>query len=425
MHRLSTRFANLISSTRVAILILIALLVASLGRVLLPGTATSRYYGLLLATLLGALALSTAVCTVQRVLRRLKHKSQGPETLAFSHTASWEADPLAEGNLPARLQRKGFVLSQREDGIWVSNKSEWAWLASAGFHLGLVIFLMGAGINSLFTVKGVVMVPEGATVTVPQNLQIQQRGALSKNERGFNLTLQRLTPDYTGKNADQIESDIIFTTEEQVKPQTVLVNQPGRLGNWAILFRDWGYSPNITLSQGEKQLISNWLNLNSDYDNQQTKFKDVFPNVQEGLRLEIELFPDYVENEGIGSTKGHVPNNPYVYIKVLSAKGKSLFAGVVPAGGSLSQNGWTLEFTDLRLYETFDVVKDPGEFVIAFGAWLCAICGLIRAGYYTRRIWFKVESQGTGYVVAWRGWSEYFRLAFREEMTSYFEEGKQ
>jgi cytochrome c biogenesis protein len=417
-----------LTSVRVAIVLLIILIAASILGTLVPQQrSTAEYlarYGQLAAlfdrlqitrlyhsvwyvALLALFSLNIIICTIARLSAKL-HRALHPrfETEVRHLQAMRVKDrvrlalPLARARslVAGELARHHYRFreSEAESRVHLNARKHILGIFGADVvHLGLLVILAGGIVSGLSGRRANLTLVENQTLPVP--------GA------AFNLRLDKFSTDfYPNGSVKAWKSRLsVMEGDRPVLEKTIEVNHPlayrGTTFYQSGYGRDWedpslefivkkksdpGYLRTVWLHPGEKAAV-------------------------EGEDLEITVarfIPDFVLDEKNQPTsRSAEPNNPAAYIEGKRG-GEMLFSGWVFAKfpdftriHSAKETDLSFEFKDVRApeYSVIQAARDPGAIWIWIG---CALlmAGLFLAFYWpTREIRFILEeSQGRTEIAA-------------------------
>jgi cytochrome c biogenesis protein len=262
-------------------------------------------------------------------------------------------------------------------------------------HVGLLIILAGGIISGLAGVRGSLTLSENQTLPVPQ--------------AGFSVRLDKFTTEfYPDGNIKDWKSNLtIIDGDKPVLQKSVEVNHP--LSYKGFVFYQSGYGSNW-----ENPELEVWLKKKSDLGYlKNIRLRIGQPATVDGEDLTLtatRFLPDFVLDEkNQPSTRSLEPNNPAVLIRGERA-GAEVFSGWIfakfPDFAQMHQakeSEFKPELKDVKApqYSVLQTAKDPGVSLIWVG---CAVLmlGLFIAFYWpTREIRLVLEeSQGKTEIAA-------------------------
>jgi cytochrome c biogenesis protein len=433
---------NFFTSIKVAIVLLIILIAASILGTLVPqGRSAQEYlarYGQLAGlfqklqltrlyqslwyiVLLVLFSLNLIICTLVRLSPKLRRvfrptcdfdpksvqvlKIKDKFRLALAPAAAAEA-------VQAELGRRHYRLRGQASGnshCLIARKRLLGLFGSDVVHVGLLIILAGGIISGLTGVRGSLTLSENQTLPVPQ--------------AGFSVRLDKfITEFYPDGNVKDWKSELtIIDGDKPVLQKSVEVNHP--LSYKGFVFYQSGYG-----SDWEKPELQVWLKKKSDPGYLKSIRLTVGrPAAVEGEDLTLtatRFLPDFVLDEkNQPSTRSLELNNPAALIRAERA-GSELFSGWIFAKfpdfaqmHQAAESEFKAELKDIKApqYSVLQTAKDPGVPLIWVG---CAVLmlGLSIAFYWpTSEIRLVLEeSQGKTEISA-GGISAKSREAFQAE----------
>ncbi len=413
---------NFFTSIKVAIVLLILLIAASILGTLIPQGRTGQEYlvrygqlgGLFqrlqftrlyqsfwYIAILALISLNIIICTLVRLspkLRRafrpkcdldpksvlvLKVKDKIKMALAPDAAVLAVKAMLGRHNYRVRehaAEKKHFLLARKRIlGIFGSDV----------VHLGLLIILAGGIISGLAGVRGSLTLSENQTLPVPQ--------------AGFSVRLDKfITEFYPDGNIKDWKSNLtILDGDKPVLQKSVEVNHP--LSYKGFAFYQSGYGSNW-----ENPELEVWLKKKSDPGYlKNIRLRIGQPAAVDGEDLSLtatRFLPDFVLDEkNQPSNRSLEPNNPAVLIRGERA-GAEVFSGWIfakfPDFAQMHQakeSEFKPELKDVKApqYSVLQTAKDPGVSLIWVGCTVLML-GLFLAFYWpTREVRFVLEeSQG-------------------------------
>jgi len=379
---------NFFTSIRVAIVLLILLIAASILGTLIPqGRSAQEYlarYGQLAGLfqklqftrlyqsfwyvgLLALFSLNIIICTLVRLSPKLRRvfrptcdldprsvqvlKVKDKFKLALAPAAAEEAVKAELGRRHYRV--RGQASENRR--CLIARKRLLGLFGSDVVHVGLLIILAGGIISGLTGVRGSLTLSEGQTVPVPQ--------------AGFSVRLDKfiteLYPD--GKNVKDWKSDLtLIEGGDPVLQKSIEVNRP--LTYKGFVFYQSGYG-----LDWEKPELQVWLKKKSDPG----YLKSIWLAVGRPAAVESEditltvvrFLPDFIMDEkNQPSTRSLDLNNPAALIRAERA-GSELFSGWIFAKfpdfaqmHQAAESEFKAELKDIKApqYSVIQTAKDPG-----------------------------------------------------------------
>jgi len=436
---------NFFTSVKIAIVLLIILIAASVLGTLIPQGRTGQEYlarygqlaGLFqrlqltrlyqsfwYIAILALFSLNIIVCTLVRLSSKLRRALRpkldfDPKAVQALKVKERVKTALAREavarDLKSVLGRHHYRVREHSAEIKTSllaRKRVLGLFGSDVVHLGLLIILAGAIVSGLTGVRGSLTLSENETIPVPQ--------------AGFSVRLDKfITELYPDGNVKDWKSDLtIIEAGQPVLQKSVEVNHP--LSYKGFVFYQSGYgqdweNPELQIRLKKKDdpgyLKTIWLRLGR-------------PTQVEGEDITLtaaRFLPDFVMDEkNRPSTRSSELNNPAAFIRGESG-GAEVFSGWIfakfPEFAQMHQvreSDLKLELKDARApqYSVIQTAKDPGVPLIWAGC-VVLMLGLFLAFYWpTREIRLVLEdSQGKTEVTA-GGLSAKSREAFQAEFNS-------
>jgi cytochrome c biogenesis protein len=436
---------NFFTSIKVAIVLLIILIAASILGTLIPQGRTGQEYlvrygqlgGLLqrlqftrlyqsfwYIAILALFSLNIIICTLVRLSPKL-HRAFRPkcdldpksvqvlkvkDKIKMAQPPAWAVQAVK-----AELSRHHYHVREHaaeKKYCLLARKRILGIFGSDVVHVGLLIILAGGILSGLAGVRGSLTLSENQTLPVP--------------EAGFSVRLDKfITELYPDGNVKDWKSDLtIIDGDKPVLQKSVEVNHP--LSYKGFVFYQSGYG-----SDWENPELEVWLKKKSDPGYLKTLWLRVGqPAAVEGKDITLtatRFLPDFVLDEkNQPSTRSLELNNPAALIRGERA-GTELFSGWIfakfPDFAQMHQaqeSEFKPELKDVKAppYSVLQTAKDPGVSLIWIGCAMLMV-GLFLAFYWpTREVRFVLEeSQGKTEIAA-GGISAKSREAFQTEFDS-------
>ncbi len=370
------------------------------------------------------LIISTAFCSIDRVIKRMKARKGSLVELPLEG----KGISVKFDDNPPNIEEK--LLSILKKGRWKTRvfDSEGRRIVSAGkgalgfwgsvfFHAILITLIAGLVVYYFSGLYATMVFTEG------QELRLSKDN-FSKIERMpiFGITLPDLLfrfnrfsveyyDDYTAIDYTA-DFNVVDLKTGKIWNQILKVNKPLRYEGIDFLIILQGYSPNFVLYKNGVPVFDSFVALNFDQDN-----KDLFKIEEEGMHVTAQFFPDMVRrDDGSVYSKSPRPKNPYFGLDIVKG-GERVFRGLVGKGGRVTFGEYRLVFNDLRHWITLNLVRETG---IGF-FFLCSMIGLvgvlIRGVDPDRRIFVSIQNTNEGQTLTFYHYSKHFEGMLKENLT--------
>lgn len=380
----------------------------------IQGLARSPYFQVIPAFIF----LSVTVCTLRRLRAELDRREREPlpRELSISHTVTLPAGGTNSEGVDSVLRRGGWrVLTM--DGVLYGRKGERGIWGSIGFHFGMDVALIGILVSAATGLDGRVMLTEGFPVDMPKDI----KGVRKTDVPDFPLremTLESFTPVFEEGFPVLYESKLVAVDRyERLKSYTLGVNRPLDLEGYKFIFTKAGYSPRFRLSKKDGFSIDTVANLLISMPGE----IDYFDIQGSGIRMRVEMFPDFYEEDGVPKTRGKVPVNPVLFVE-MERGGKMLGRGFLHKGKAVSFDDYTLEFVELRHWAELVVSRDNGVPIIIVGFVLIAGGLCVRFILNERHLWIIMNEAEGILMLKVGGRARFFPALFEEELRRLVEE---
>jgi cytochrome c biogenesis protein len=434
--------SDFFTSVKVAIVLLIILICASLLGTLVPQQrsaaeyqarygqlavllqrlqVTDLYHSVWFVALLLLFSLNIIVCTLVRLVPKLRR--------AFRPSLDLEAKALrtlkikvqlklgppldaAGREIRAELARRRYRVREksgdRQTAI-LGRKKTLGLFGSDVVHLGILIILAGGITSGLAGVRQNLTLSENETVEIP--------GV------GFSVRLDKFTTEFY-RNGSVKDWKSLLTVVEAARPayqKSVEVNHPLSYRGYVFYQSAYGWD-------WDHPALEVWIKKKNDSAYLQKVSLRVGEKADlraEGLNLlAVRFVPDFVLDEkNQPATRSLEPNNPAAYLEAAKS-GQKVFSGWVFSKfpdftrmHSTKETDFTFELKDVQApqYSVIQMAKDPGVGLIWVGSALVML-GLLLAFYWpTREVRILLEAVSGKTEVTAGGLSAKSREAFEAE----------
>lgn len=378
----------------------------------------SAIYILLFISLIG--------CVLPRTVEHFKASRALPpltpkylERMEFHQ--SWKASGSELENARSWLRKKRFRI-QESNGALSTEKGYLRETGNLFFHLALILILIGVSLGALFGMKGEAILSVGERfINIPTTYDSLSYGKLF-NDRSlspFTLTIDDFQAKYDSlTNAPQ---DYTLTVTATDKPgatpvkRIIKVNSPLSFGATNVYLQANGFSPIVTVRnkagdvvlQGAIPFLPQDANLTSigaikvpDSDPQLGFVASFVPTAgRDAVRGAISVYPEALDPKLLFSIwKGDLGldrGTPQSVYRIDTSKMKQIGLNSLKIGETFSFAEGSITFDNLVPWVNLQVVRDPGKIYALLGA-IVAILGLLGSLFTRRRrIWVRVNQNGT------------------------------
>ena len=387
------------------------------------------------------LLISMLGCVLPRSLRLWRNVRArpvaGPSRLErLEQHRSWRIDPdrVPDARLAVTSALRGARFRVDVDGGEVrAEKGYLRELGNLGFHLSLLVLLIGVGYGKLFGFEGRVVVVEGDGFTNTRSQYDEFTPATLTDLRDltpFSMTLDEFDVAYadSGPNLGQplvFDATVSVTRGVGGGTETMIVrpNEPLNVDGTKMFVTGNGYAPVITVRDAEDDVVTSgpvvFLPTDQNYGSsgvvkapdaqpEGLAFEGVFlPTAATGTAAPMSAFPDLQNPQilltaysgDLGLARG--PQSIFVIDKSdltrLSVNGKPFQIALAPGETvELPDGRGSLTFERVDRFVNFQVAYDPGR-EIALLAAILLLVGLTSSLTIPRRRWWLrvVETDGS------------------------------
>ena len=347
------------------------------------------------------LLVNTGVCLWRRLPALKRDIRAEPAAIHFPATATVPTGPDVDiPDAEGLLRRLGFKkIRTIEGGLW-GVRQRWAPLGTFLFHGSFFLLLTAAALTMAARNEQRIWVAVGEEFTgspdqvlgqsMPSVLLIQQPPPL--------FAVESISPEFWNDQLlfTRLEATLVFPDGDR---EVTRINRPLWKGWWTFLrLSGFGYAPRYELrSRTGTPLESAFVKMNVFPPGRRDFFSpEAYPH-----RIEVEVLPDAVAEEGLIINRGYSLDTPAVFVRV--SRGKlGLGEALLGQGSEFGFEGLSLSFPEIRYWGEFAVVQDPGAPVL-FVAFALGLAGLLlkARGGRTEALWTQGESGEEGGVRLW------------------------
>jgi hypothetical protein len=148
--------------------------------------------------------------------------------------------------------------------------------------------------------------------------------------------------------------------EEEVK-----FNEPITHNGLTFTQRETGFSPRLVIRDkgSGRLLLDSFVALKTFGKGGEREYRDFLPLPFFKQRVIITLYPSFSRDNDTVRKAGDEPDSPLLLIEMEDGSGRVVSHGHLPAGGRLALGEYSFLFAGLRRWVAFQVVQDPGVMV--------------------------------------------------------------
>ncbi len=327
------------------------------------------------------LVLSTTLCSVDRFVSRYRDRVKAGE-IPLRPFSSGGMKASVNGITPERVADFSKVWLKR-NRLRVVSRNEGALTSVVGiggrvgfwgsvlFHSVLITALIGVVIYYLGGYRGTLVFTEGQSYPLEKNnfTHIVKEPIWGMNLPEVRMGLLRQHSIYALDDPwyplDYVARfRVVRTSSGESWDKDVRINDPLVIDGKKFLLIRGGFSPRILLRRPpDTNIADSYVSLREEGGT-----RDDFSVAEEGLRIYLKLYPDFVLKDGEPDTKSPQLGNPFLFLRVHD-KSAVLYKGTVPLGGEVKAGGYYISFPDVRRWVLMEMVGEPGIgffFIISF-----------------------------------------------------------
>ncbi|MCL4551022.1 MAG: cytochrome c biogenesis protein ResB [Bacteroidetes bacterium] len=327
---------------------------------------------------------------------------------------SQDGDPVK--NVIDTFAGKGYSLKNLSQGKYLFRKYGFSRWGGFILHLGMLIIIAAALYTFLFEKRGFIQILERDTFfgSSEEFLSTENGVFASPFVPNFNVTLEKLTPDYyPDGNLKFVESSILVSTTADTRIHGSLsINNPYKFGGVNIYqSTSFGYTICLLLNKNGKDIPTYFSLEHPDKLGKPFTAISDFPTTDYVFKMEFR--PDI-------NGSSFSLNQPSLHL-IVDEKGMIQFDGTMKPGESVRLGDQELTFVDIRHWSGLILTENQSVIFIFLGFGL-VILGLISVYIFPmREIYFVVEKNENAIRLSFGGRAVREPRRFEEEFRNYIE----
>jgi len=295
---------------------------------------------------------------------------------------------------------------------FITVKNRFSPLGFLLFHVSFLFCLIGGLLVVYTRFSGNLTLTEGEEfyADMARFRVIKNDPILFKALPDFGIKIRKVSPSYEGNTATDLDIAMDLKYGDALLDVMARINEPVSRGPLSILPVSVGISPLFVLRGGGGQEITGgFFSLNVlKGDEDSFEFQDM------PYKIYVRFFPDFVEQNGQGSTRSLDIKNPVFKLTVEQA-GKKIYENFVRPGESANFEGLELYCNEIRYWVDFLVVREYGNTLLFVGFFIGALGLIMRLVFYQKTVHVYIEYHNGVCTLFMTGRSEYYSQTFREE----------
>lgn len=285
-------------------------------------------------------------------------------------------------------------------------KNRFSSASSFLFHASFFLILLGGLLSTISRFQGVVDLATGETFKGELERyagppKLPRVGRVPDNE----LTITNVEPrvsDFTPTGLQVVLSD------GAGRRHTADINKPYVAGHTYFVVKDLGVAPLVVLRDTSGREVGGaFFKLN------------VLRGKEDGFKLgertfRVRFFADYIENDGVPSTRSEEFKNP-VFRIAENQNGVMTPEITLRPGAAAMLPAGRIEMPEMRFWVRFTVIRERGLAVVYAGFLLAVVALFVRLVMYRREIVGAVRQTDDGCVVDIAGRCDFYRALADED----------
>lgn len=361
-------------------------------------------------TALGLLSLSIIVCSLNRwpAIRTSLTRARVRVGQGFFRAVPLRAEvSVAQGGraeaaaaVRAALRQRGYrVLAEAEDSAThlYADRHRYSQLGTYALHLGLVLILVGAIWSSMAGYREKAFtIPEGSVRAVGQG-------------SGLAVKLESFADEYypDGPPKDYRSELVLYKGMEEIRRQTIRVNEPLEYGGWRFHQSFFGPAAVVEVRDSAGTSLFN--------DGVALAWRTKGERPMGSFRLPDQNLTVYLVGPASSGLDPVIKAGELRVEVYRGREGRPLVMDNLLQGQPKTAEGLTFLFQRERQFSGLQVVNDPTT-PLMYAAWVLCTVGLIAVFYFPyRRLWARCQQEADGSVRVFLGTSVRRDLGLTQE----------
>lgn len=251
-------------------------------------------------------------------------------------------------------------------------------------HISLVVIFAGGFWSAGASMDGTILLTEGQTFQEKEAnyLKLVKGPFFSENHRGFFLRLKKITTQYIDNRhlVSNVADLEVLHRGRAAEPGRVEVNRPFEYQGLNFTLDELGFSPRLLIRERQtgKILVNSFLALKTFRRGMEREYRDFIPLPIFEQRVIVTVLPSFTREQGRVVKTGEEPVKPLLIVEFEDNKGNITQSRETEMGGQVTLGDYTFTFAELRRWTTFRVVRDPGYGLVWLALWLGMVGFLLR-----------------------------------------------
>ncbi|MDH5720985.1 MAG: cytochrome c biogenesis protein ResB [Spirochaetia bacterium] len=264
-------------------------------------------------------------------------------------------------------------------------------------HISLLVLLTATFISSGYKMTGSLVLTENQSfIDEEKNYQYLAKGALRKKEHSGIMIRQKKIDSYYQEGKYHVRTDSYFEIIDKNNVATRAIskiNDPYVFDDYAFTIIEVGYSPEIMIydTVNQRQMANAFVALKTSNISNYRSYSDYLDLDFLKKRLNISVMPAHKEENGKIIKTGENIVNPIMFVEIEDNKGSRKKLGYIKLGEKIKIGSYDLYFMNLRRWNSFTIIDDPG-YVLAAWALYIFVIGLMIRYFPDIKSWYKVEN---------------------------------
>ena len=220
-------------------------------------------------------------------------------------------------------------------------------------HLSIIAILFCGFYTAAAGLDGRIVLTEGQSFTEEHDsYQRLSEGPLRpKRHQGFLAKLKKVRTKYEKQYLVDIAVEIeIYSGRKEISSETIRVNQPFTYNGISFTYDDDGFSPHLLIQdkKTDKILINSFIALKTFRQGSEIEYRDFLPLLFFEQLTVVTVYPSFSRSNGKLKIAGQQPDNPIIMVETIDGFGQTLSHIEVPLGEKATLGEYDFTFKGLR-----------------------------------------------------------------------------
>jgi len=234
-------------------------------------------------------------------------------------------------------------------------------------HSSLLLLMMGGFLSASTRMYGHVLLTEGQTFQEKHDeyLSLVEAPLRAEHHHGFFVQLEKQEIKLAQEKYQvDVSSRLKFFSTMESKPEErdVHINYPVMFDGVSFTQDETGFSPRLIIRRvsDHELVMDSYVALSTLKYKQERKYRDFLPIPLMPHKLVLTLYPTYAEKNGQLIKVNDIPTNPLLLLELKDEHENVISSSRLLAGSQIELGDYLILFGGLARWSSFLVTEDPG-----------------------------------------------------------------